>query len=102
MYFVPCNHNITIILLQQFANIYIYYLIIFSLSLSLLSGSYDGCLYVLHSLTGSIHWCFTTKGSISEEPIKSSPIAHPVTGYIWFGSHDHHLYTVDIYVSTCR
>ncbi|XP_019856550.1 PREDICTED: acyl-CoA synthetase family member 4-like [Amphimedon queenslandica] len=65
-----------------------------------IAGSYDGCLYVLHSLSGSIHWCFTTKGSLSEDPIKSSPIAHPVTGYIWFGSHDHHLYTVDICVSS--
>lgn len=65
----------------------------------LFSGCYDGCLYSLCSSTGGIHWCFATKGSSTLEPIKSSPLPHPRTGFIWFGSHDQHLYAIDIHVS---
>lgn len=72
----------------------------FTPSLPLLfSGCYDGCLYSLCSSTGGIHWCFATKGSSTQEPIKSSPLPHPRTGFIWFGSHNQHLYAVDIHVS---
>ena len=70
-----------------------------SLLLLLFSGCYDGCLYSLYSSTGGIHWCFATKGSSTQEPIKSSPLPHPRTGFIWFGSHDQHLYAVNIHVS---
>ena len=79
-----------------------FFLLLLSLppSLPLLfSGCYDGCLYSLCSSTGGIHWCFATKGSSTQEPIKSSPLPHPRTGFIWFGSHDQHLYAVDIHVS---
>ena len=58
------------------------------------AGCYDGYLYVLEALTGIIHWAL----SVSNEPIKSSPSVDPTTALVWFGSHDHHLYSVDIEV----
>ena len=63
---------------------------------NLFSGCYDGCLYVLRTDNGEIHWRFQAGGS--EHPIKCSPSTDPQTGDVWFGSHDHHLYAVDIYV----
>ena len=41
--------------------------------------------------TGDIVWKYATG-----ESIKSSPLLDPETGIIYFGSHDHHLYAVDI------
>ncbi len=63
----------------------------------LVLGCYDGYLYTLRADTGSIHWSFAAPGS-RDYPIKSSPCVDPHTSWVWFGSHDHHLYAVDIYV----
>ncbi len=62
-------------------------------------GCYDGCVYVLNSISGNIEWCCKTDGSMSNDPIKSSPIVHPSTGQVWFGSHDKQVYCIDINVS---
>lgn len=32
------------------------------------------------------------------EPIKSSPVLDPTTGLLWVGSHDQHLYALDVEV----
>ena len=60
-------------------------------------GTYSGSLYTLVVSSGAIHWCLVLPGPC--EPIKSSPVADPNTGLIWFGSHEQHLYGVDILVS---
>ena len=66
-------------------------------SMCITTGCYDGNLYVLDSKTGEVHWSF---GSCdSGQPIKCSPCVDPLTGHVWFGSHNHHMYAVDIYVS---
>ena len=62
-------------------------------------GCYDGRVYTLDCVNGDIVWCFETDGCSSDNPVKSSPTMHPRTGYIWFGSHDKHVYCIDIYVS---
>lgn len=62
-------------------------------------GCCDGHVYVVYSATGDIYWCIKCSDA---DPIKSSPLCHPITGYIWFGSHDHFLYAIDIYVSVIR
>ena len=64
------------------------------------SGCYDGCVYSLVCDSGTTHWCIQPGGS--SEPIKSSPCVDPVTGLVWVGSHDHHIYALNIYVSTFR
>ena len=63
------------------------------------TGCYDGCVYTLDSASGSIVWCYSTEGAESGEPVKSSPITHPSTGWVWFGSHDRHIYCIDIQVN---
>lgn len=66
----------------------------------IVSGCYDGQLYVFSAEDGSPYWTFSTLHSEEEPlPIKSSPCVDPVSGHLWFGSHDHHMYAVDIYVS---
>ena len=59
-------------------------------------GCYDGSFYVLNRRHGDIHWCFQVSNG---EPVKSSPAVDPTTGWVWFGSHDRHLYCLDILVS---
>ena len=61
-----------------------------------IAGSYDGYLHVMDAMTGIIHWAL----NVSNEPIKSSPSVDGLTGFVWFGSHDHHLYSIDIEVCT--
>ena len=56
-------------------------------------GCYDGCLYIYHADSGQLYWKFVTG-----DTVKSSPCTDPYTGYIWFGSHDHYLYAVDLEV----
>ncbi|KAL5486532.1 hypothetical protein EMCRGX_G019026 [Ephydatia muelleri] len=56
-------------------------------------GCYDGCFYVLNRHDGDIHWCFQVPG---REPVKSSPAVDPAKGWVWFGSHDQHLYCLDV------
>ena len=58
-------------------------------------GCYDGCLYVLNRHDGDIHWCFQVP---SRDPVKSSPAVDPDKGWVWFGSHDQHLYCLDVLV----
>ena len=60
-------------------------------------GCYDGCVYTLECDSGATHWCVKPGGS--SEPIKSSPCVDPITGLVWVGSHDHHIYALNIYVS---
>lgn len=59
-------------------------------------GCYDGCLYAYHAESGCLHWMFATGGAV-----KSSPCTDPNTGYVWFGSHDYHLYAVSLEVIGC-
>jgi len=60
------------------------------------AGCYDGCLYTLQITTGTTYWCLT----VSSEPVRSSPCVDMVTGLVWFGSHDHHVYAINIEVGT--
>jgi len=64
------------------------------------SGCYDGCLYVLKARGGQIHWRFSPLVTKEVRPVKSSPCVDEQTGWIWFGSHDEHLYALDIQVRT--
>ncbi len=42
---------------------------------------------------------FDASGAEDEpKPLKSSPCVDALTGWMWFGSHDEHLYAVDILV----
>ena len=59
-----------------------------------ITGSYDGYLHVMDAVTGAIYWAL----NVSNEPIKSSPSVDSVTSLVWFGSHDHHLYSLDVEV----
>ena len=58
-------------------------------------GCYDGCLYVLDAITGDTFWQFQTGAEV-----KSSPCVDPTNGHVYFGSHDHCLYALDILVIT--
>ena len=64
-----------------------------------MAGCYDGCVYIVEASSGNVEWCFQTDGKSSGDPMKSSPSVHPTTGFLWFGSHDKHLYCIDISVS---
>lgn len=57
------------------------------------TGCYDGLVYVLQSSDGEIHWTFVT-----EDTVKSSAVVDPSSGLVYIGSHDQHVYTLDIYV----
>ncbi|XP_067386761.1 beta-alanine-activating enzyme isoform X2 [Emydura macquarii macquarii] len=59
-------------------------------------GCYNGLVYVLRSQNGEIHCVFTT-----EDAVKSSAVVHPVTGLVYIGSHDQHIYALDIYKEEC-
>lgn len=59
------------------------------------TGCYDGLVYVLQSSDGETHWAFVT-----EDTVKSSAVVDPSSGLVYIGSHDQHLYALDIYVST--
>ena len=66
------------------------------------AGCYNGCVYTMLASTGSIHWCYSTvqQGDDDEvEPIKSSPVCDPSSGLVWVGSHDQHLYALDVEVT---
>lgn len=58
-------------------------------------GCYDGLVYVLRSKDGEIHWTFAT-----EDTVKSSAVVDPSSGLVYIGSHDQHVYALDIYVRT--
>ncbi|KAM7168240.1 beta-alanine-activating enzyme isoform 2-T3 [Macrochelys suwanniensis] len=55
-------------------------------------GCYNGLVYVLRSHNGEIHCIFTT-----EDAVKSCAVVHPSTGLVYIGSHDQHIYALDIY-----
>uniref|UniRef100_A0A8C3IMG4 Beta-alanine-activating enzyme n=1 Tax=Chrysemys picta bellii TaxID=8478 RepID=A0A8C3IMG4_CHRPI len=55
-------------------------------------GCYNGFVYVLRSDNGEIHCIFT-----AEDAVKSSAVVHPSTGLVYIGSHDQHIYALDIY-----
>ncbi|XP_048589326.1 beta-alanine-activating enzyme isoform X2 [Nematostella vectensis] len=61
-------------------------------------GCYDGKIYIINRFSGVIGWTYQTHA-----PVKSSPCVDPTTGLVWVGSHDHHLYALDITnrVSAC-
>lgn len=67
-----------------------------SLFLFLDLGCYDGKLYVFNRFTGETLWTFQT-GAV----LKSSPCIDPQTGVAWVGSHDHHLYALDVTNNQC-
>lgn len=46
--------------------------------------------------TGEMYWTFQTGAAV-----KSSPCVDPQTGVVWVGSHDHHLYGIDIINKRC-
>ena len=50
-------------------------------------------MYVLQSSDGEIHWTFAT-----EDTVKSSGVVDPSSGLVYIGSHDQHVYALDIYV----
>lgn len=52
-------------------------------------------MYVLQSSDGEIHWTFVT-----EDTVKSSAVVDPSSGLVYVGSHDQHVYALDIYVRT--
>jgi len=53
--------------------------------------------YVFNRHNGFIVWTFQTKG-----PVKSSPCVDPSTGMVWIGSHDHHLYSLNVNRHICE
>ena len=55
-------------------------------------GCYDGCVYCLKSDNGGIGW----RIQLSSEPVKSSACVDEAMA--WVGSHDHHLYGIDVKV----
>ena len=59
-------------------------------------GCYDGKVYVFNRSTGEAHWTFQTGAAV-----KSSPCIDQRTGVAWVGSHDHHLYGLDITNQQC-
>ncbi|KAM6075668.1 beta-alanine-activating enzyme isoform 2-T2 [Chlamydotis macqueenii] len=59
-------------------------------------GCYDGLVYVLQSSGGEIHWTFVT-----EDTVKSSAVVDPSSGLVYIGSHDQHVYALDIYKKAC-
>ncbi|XP_075608235.1 beta-alanine-activating enzyme isoform X4 [Balearica regulorum gibbericeps] len=59
-------------------------------------GCYDGLVYVLQSNDGEIHWTFVT-----EDTVKSSAVVDPSSGLVYVGSHDQHVYALDIYKRAC-
>lgn len=50
-------------------------------------------MYVLQVVDGEIHWTFAT-----EDTVKSSAVVDPSSGLVYIGSHDQHVYALDIYV----
>ncbi|KAI8824351.1 uncharacterized protein EV422DRAFT_504362 [Fimicolochytrium jonesii] len=54
-------------------------------------GCYDGKIYAMSTETGEIMATFTTGAEV-----KCSPIVEQETNYIWVGSHDHHLYCLEL------
>lgn len=52
-------------------------------------------MYVLQIVDGEIHWAFAT-----EDTVKSSAVVDPSSGLVYIGSHDQHVYALDIYVRT--
>ncbi len=105
---------------------YIYIAVRVNVLLFVASGCYDGQLYVFSTKDGAPHWTLNTSHSEegnplpfntshSEEgnplpfntshceegnplPIKSSPCVDPVSGHLWFGSHNQHMHAIDIQV----
>lgn len=67
-----------------------------SLFLFLDLGCYDGKLYVFDRFTGETLWTYETGAAV-----KSSPCVDPQTGVAWVGSHDHHLYALDVINKQC-
>lgn len=59
------------------------------------TGCYDGLVYVLQSSDGEAYWTFAT-----EDTVKSSAVVDPSSGLVYIGSHDQHMYALDIYVRT--
>lgn len=57
-------------------------------------GCYDGTIYIQRSDNGIIHWTL----KLSSEPVKSSACVDSTTGLVWVGSHDRHLYSIDVEV----
>lgn len=56
-------------------------------------GCYDNCIYVLCVHTGRIVWKFATGGAV-----KSSPCVDYRTELVIVGSHDQHVYALDLKV----
>ncbi|XP_068720110.1 beta-alanine-activating enzyme-like isoform X2 [Montipora capricornis] len=59
-------------------------------------GCYDGKVYVFNRCTGETHWTFQTGAAV-----KSSPCIDPQTGVAWCGSHDQHVYGLDVINKKC-
>ena len=71
---------------------------LYDCTLVLHAGCYDGSVFTVCSDSGTVHWCIKPGGS--SEPVKSSPAVDPVTGLVWVGSHDHHVYALNVCVRT--
>uniref|UniRef100_UPI00398F2FC6 beta-alanine-activating enzyme isoform X2 n=1 Tax=Pristiophorus japonicus TaxID=55135 RepID=UPI00398F2FC6 len=59
-------------------------------------GCYDGSVCVLKGNDGETFWIFCTGNSV-----KSSPIVDPDLGLVFVGSHDQHIYALDILDKAC-
>ena len=66
----------------------------------LTTGCYNGCVYTMLANTGSIHWCCSLAHDNDNEvePVKSSPVCDPSSGLVWVGSHDQHMYALNVEV----
>ncbi|XP_072262310.1 beta-alanine-activating enzyme isoform X3 [Pyxicephalus adspersus] len=60
------------------------------------AGCYDGGVYILRRNDGATHWIFSTGDSV-----KSSPAIDPMCDLVYVGSHDQHLYALNIEEKQC-
>lgn len=61
---------------------------------SIFVGCYDGVVYVVKTHNGKIWWEFQT-----DSAVKSSPTVDSQSGLVFVGSHDQHIYGLDVVVS---
>ncbi len=68
----------------------------------LYAGSFDGNLYCLNALSGTLLWKFKTTGNhaFPDGEIAGNPVA--AAGMIIFGARDYSLYAVDVRTGTCN
>lgn len=63
---------------------------------SIAVGCYDGFVYFIDAILGTVKWKYQTGGEV-----RSTPCVDPETGYFWVGSYDGYLYCLDLQRETC-